>query len=211
MVKYETRKYRLKGIMPVLGGVALDKEVYTKYIATKARENEKSAALADAENVPDKDEEVTETITGFYRDENGYPIMKAYQVKGFLKEAAKALKDQLGLASYLSKIDNLVFVGEPNLTIRRNGEVVTKIDGYLERPLRAETAKGPRVSLAKSERIDEGWEIEITIKVLENKGTAKSCAMDFDVIESLLAYGEMKGMLQWRNAGYGAFVTERLK
>lgn len=210
-MKYEERRYRLTGIMPVLGGVALDKEVYTKYIATKARENEKSAALADAENVPDKDEEVTESITGFYRDKDGYPIMKGYQVKGFLKEAAKALKDQLGLASYLSKIDNLVFIKEQNLQIKRNGEVVKQIDGYLERPLRAETAKGPRVGLVKSERIDEGWEIEIIIRVLENSKTAKSCAMDFDVIENLLSYGEMKGMLQWRNAGYGSFVTDVLK
>lgn len=140
------KKFRLAGLQPLLGGVALDKEIFTKYIATKARDFEKETAMEDVENVVDSNDKVT----GFYRDvETGNVIMKGYQIKGFMKEAAKVLKDQLGLASCVSKIDNFVFIAEDNIPVMRDGKWVEQPDGFLERPLRGETPQGPRVSLAK--------------------------------------------------------------
>lgn len=207
-MKVEEKKFRLVGLQPLLGGVALDKEIFTKYIATKARDFEKENAKEDVENVIDENEKVT----GFYRDvETGNVIIKGYQIKGFMKEAAKALKDQLGLASCVSKIDNFVFIAEDNIPVMRGGEWIKQPDNFLERPLRGETPQGPRVSLAKSEQICGDWYIDITVKVIENKKTAKSIALDMGVIEELLSYGQFKGLLQWRNAGYGSFRIEEIE
>lgn len=207
-MKVEEKKFRLVGLQPLLGGVALDKEIFTKYIATKARDFEKENAKEDVENVIDENEKVT----GFYRDvETGNVIIKGYQIKGFMKEAAKALKDQLGLASCVSKIDNFVFIAEDNIPVMRGGEWIKQPDNFLERPLRGETPQGPRVSLAKSEQICGDWYIDITVKVIENKKTAKSVALDIGVVEELLSYGQFKGLLQWRNAGYGSFRIEEIE
>lgn len=207
-MKVEEKKFRLVGLQPLLGGVALDKEIFTKYIATKARDFEKENAKEDVENVIDENEKVT----GFYRDvETGNVIIKGYQIKGFMKEAAKALKDQLGLASCVSKIDNFVFIAEDNIPVMRGGEWIKQPDNFLERPLRGETPQGPRVSLAKSEQICGDWFIDITVKVIENKKTAKSIALDMGVVEELLSYGQFKGLLQWRNAGYGSFRIEEIE
>lgn len=207
-MKVEEKKFRLVGLQPLLGGVALDKEIFTKYIATKARDFEKESAKEDVENVIDENEKVT----GFYRDvETGNVIIKGYQIKGFMKEAAKALKDQLGLASCVSKIDNFVFIAEDNIPVMRGGEWIKQPDNFLERPLRGETPQGPRVSLAKSEQICGDWYIDITVKVIENKKTAKSVALDMGVVEELLSYGQFKGLLQWRNAGYGSFRIEEIE
>lgn len=207
-MKVEEKKFRLVGLQPLLGGVALDKEIFTKYIATKARDFEKENAKEDVENVIDENEKVT----GFYRDvETGNVIIKGYQIKGFMKEAAKALKDQLGLASCVSKIDNFVFIAEDNIPVMRDGEWIKQPDNFLERPLRGETPQGPRVSLAKSEQVCGDWYLDITVKVIENKKTAKSVALDMGVVEELLSYGQFKGLLQWRNAGYGSFRIEEIE
>ena len=53
-MKVEEKKFRLVGLQPLLGGVALDKEIFTKYIATKARDFEKENAKEDVENVIDE-------------------------------------------------------------------------------------------------------------------------------------------------------------
>ena len=207
-MKVEVKKFRLHGLQPLLGGVSLDKEVFTNYLATKGKTKEElERASKDVENVVDNEGKVT----GFYRNaENGNIILKGYQIKGFMKEAAKALKDQLGLLACVSKVDNFVFIEEAEIPLMRDGNWVEKPDGFLERPLRGETAQGPRVSLAKSEVVEGDWYIDITIKVIENAGTKKSVAMSMDIVEELLEYGQFKGLLQWRNAGYGSFRVEEI-
>lgn len=77
-MKVEEKKFRLVGLQPLLGGVALDKEIFTKYIATKARDFEKENAKEDVENVIDENEKVT----GFYRDvETGNVIIRGIRLK----------------------------------------------------------------------------------------------------------------------------------
>lgn len=210
-MKYTEQKFKLTGISPILGSIAMDKSVFTEYLATKGKTPEERAkAMADVDNVPDADESSENKATGFYRDEDGNFILKEYQVKGFLKEAARCLKDQLGLVAPVSKIDNFVFICEPNLIIRtKTGGTVTQADSILDRPLRAMTAQGPRVALAYSEMVDD-WSIEFTLRVLQNEGSKKSVAMTMDVIEELLEYGFLKGLLQWRNGGYGKFTFEKI-
>lgn len=207
-MKYEVKRFKLTGTSPLLGSSPMNKQIYSDYIASKGKtEEEKKRGREDVEDIIDG----MDKVTGFYRDhETGNIILKAYQIKGFFKEAAKSLKDSIGIASTTSKIDNYVFITEANIPITRCGEVISAPDSYLERPLRGETAQGPRVSLAKSEMIDEGWEVEFTVKVLFNNKTAKSVALDMSVLEQLLEYGQFKGLLQWRNGGYGSFTFEEL-
>ena len=210
-MKYTEQKFKLTGISPILGSIAMDKKVFTEYLATKGKTpEEQEKALSDVDNVPEGEEGSENKATGFYRDENGNFILKEYQIKGFLKEAARCLKDQLNLVAPVSKIDNFVFIREPLLVIHtKEGKTITKADTIFDRPLRAMTAQGPRVALAYSEMVND-WNIEFTLRVLQNEGSKKSVAMDMDVIEELLEYGFLKGLLQWRNGGYGKFTFEKI-
>lgn len=101
-----------------------------------------------------------------------------------------------------SKVDNLVFV-EPR-RILLNLEHPESETEYLERPLRAETAQGPRVALARSEMLPAGTWFECELKVLGE-------VVSEDLLRDLLGYGNFKGMGQWRNGGFGRFDFELTK
>lgn len=211
-MELEEMRVRITGIMPILGSVSLNKDVATEFIASKTKTPEEAKrADEDMEDLPEADDVLENMSTGFYRDANMSPILKGYQIKGFFKGAAKALKDQIKIASTTSKVDNYVFIEERNIPMFRDGEQIVGVDGILERPLKCETMRGPRVALSRSERINEGWTAEFTVKVLTNSGTAKSKPITMDTIRELLGYGKLKGLLQWRNAGYGSFTWEEIK
>jgi hypothetical protein len=182
------QKYKLTLTEPMLGTVAKSKEIFTRYIANERTGEDEIA------NVPEGEEP---GYTGFFTDEEGI-FLYDYHIKGFLKEAGNVLKESLKLKNLKSKIDNYVFVFPRK--IRLQG----KPDGVLERPLRGMTAQGPRVSLAKSDVVNAGLSFEVTIKVLTHKGQE----IDQEVIESLLDYGALKGLGQWRNSSWGRFEFE---
>ena len=66
------------------------------------------------------------------------------------------------------------------------------------RPLRADTAQGPRVCLATSEIVPAGTEYYFTVGLLNAKDKAA-------LIETL-DFKEKVGMLQWRGGGNGTFI-----
>jgi hypothetical protein len=83
-----------------------------------------------------------------------------------------------------------------------SNDVMQDADGntdFLQRPLRATTAQGPRVTLAKSEQVDEGTELVFTLKVLANSPLRE------EHLHELFSYGELSGLGQWRNVGWGEF------
>ena len=207
-MRFTQKRFRLTGTDSMLGSCPANQEVFTEFLVGKTKTpEERQAALADVNNI---DENLEKGTTVFYRDSNGGLILKGYQIKGFFKAAAKALKDQLNLKNYLSKVDTFVFILEKDIPIMRDGKQITEPDGYLERPQRCETAQGPRVSLAKSEEIKTDWYIDVTVRVVENAGTAKSVPIDMDMIEDFLDYGALSGLLQWRNAGHGTFEYKEI-
>lgn len=205
----ETRKYKLTGVSDLLGSSPGDKEVFKNFIVDKAKTpEERAAADLDTEFVLDQEEKKR---TYFYRDpKTGELILRPYQIKGFLKEAINTLKADLKVLSAKSKVDEYVFVRGKTIKITRDGESLTQPDYLLERPLRAMTMQGPRVALASSEAVsaEEGWELEVEISLINNAGTAKSKPITWEVIEAALDYGALKGLLQWRNGGYGSFDWE---
>lgn len=188
-------KVRIELLEPMLGTVPKNKEVYAKYIATKAPDGE---GADEVESVVDIEEK---GWTGFHHSKNGKPFIYNYMIKGFLKSAGNTLKDQLKIKALKSKIDNFVFVGPREIAL-------PDIEPEpLERPLRAMTAQGPRVSLARSDVIAAGTVLECEITLLKH-GEIKE-----KTLRSLFEYGQFKGLGQWRNADYGRFnfIMEEIK
>lgn len=188
-------RYNLEMVLiePMLGTVPKNKDVYKDYIAGKV-ENLPGAELAEeVDTVPNMDEKAEKMEragwTGFHTDENGIFIYD-YLVKGFLKEAGNTLKDMLGVTALRSKIDNLVFVSPRQIRLK------DKEDGWIERPLRAQTMQGPRVTLVRSDYVNAGTVIKCQLKVYGDVITE-------DMLRAILDYGEDKALGQFRNGGYG--------
>lgn len=237
-MRTERRKFRIIFQEDVLGSWPADKELFTKFVSSKAPypwldENDK-------DNIPDTAE--APGLTVFPKDDKGVHLLN-YHIKGFLKEAGNALKSSLGIANLRSKIDNYVFVQPRRIYFHRmDGSLVPEADDILERPLRGETMKGPRTSLVASELIKAPVYLEFEIEIVPN-GTyeevvpaasssvtaegvtrggktrkvrkpvteAAKSEVNWDVIREILSYGRLKGISQWRNGGWGSFIYEELE
>lgn len=179
---------------PILGTSSGDPEIHRKFIASKAPDAEKLEEEVARVGV---DEVERKAMTVFPRMEDGTPFIWDYQIKGFFKDSCKALRNVAGtesikLKNYKQLIDKLVFPFPRNIPIELAGEV-----GSLQRPLRASTMQGERITLANSETCPAGSRITFTVKALDN-------AL-MDAVIEWLDYGALSGMMQWRNAGYGRF------
>lgn len=184
---------------PMLGGAPLNAEIYKDYIATKKAVEYPAEPLGDAEiseelaTLPEGDK----GITGFHRDAQGNPIVFDYAWKGYFKEAASFLRsvpgtESKGLTSYKKKIDGLLFVYPRRIPLILSGPITMN-----QRPLRAETMQGPRITLACSEQVPEG-----TRMVFELASLADSIISE-ELLREWMEYGALKGFGQWRNASFG--------
>ena len=121
--------------------------------------------------------------------------------KGFLKESWQANRQRPGALSIAlkagkSKIDDLLFIQPRHVILRLPPGGV---EGVLERPLRAETARGPRVALAASEMLPAGTWCDVRITVLAPQIITEP------LLHEWLDYGRWLGMGQWRSGSYGRF------
>lgn len=197
-----TRKYRLSFTEPQNGTAPQNKEIYSDYIAAKAP-NPEEIIDEELETLSASDM-IEKGTTVFHRDENGEPILMDYHIRGFMKSAMGALKnvpktESSKIKAYKKKVDTGIFVFPRHIPIKDYGEIT-----ILERPLRAQTAQGERVSLARSEQIGAGAKIEIEIGFFEG-------SENWELIEEILDYGAFNGIGQWRNASYGRFTWEEIK
>lgn len=202
----ETRTIKITLLEEMLGTTPSNQKIYRDFIGSKAPdattvEDEIAALGVDA--VAEKGRTV------FPRDEQGRPFMYDYQFKGFFKDACGMLsrvagKDEEGkkkpavnhsgkLKAYKKTIDGLIFVYPRQIPIVFDGEC-----GDCQRPLRAQTMQGERVSLASSETVPAGATMELTITCLDPS--------HWNVIEEWLDYGMLRGLGQWRNSGKGKFT-----
>ncbi len=183
----------------MLATKAANKDLFTDFIASKCADDDKrKQEIETAEHC----EEAGTTV--FHRHpESGELMIWDYQVKGFLKEAGDVLRaskhgDELKpWRAMKKKVDNNVFIFPRMITLGK-----TEPDSVCERPLRAQTMKGERVSLTRSESIAAGTSFEIEIQVIEG-GPVK-----MDMVKQMLDYGALKGLGQWRNAGWGRISWE---
>ena len=186
------KKYavRLTFTSELLGTISKDKDVYTKFIQQKAPGNNGSDEL-------DTIEDISTVGTGFHMLE-GNPLIYDYVIKGFFKDACSMLRRandtaSSKVASFKKVIDGLVFPMPRRILIDTHGSDL----GNLERPLRAQTAKGERVALAKSDTCPVGSTLDFELRVLG--GVTEK------LLKEWLDYGSLRGLGQWRNAGYGTF------
>jgi len=186
--------YHLKIVFtqPLLG-TQPQRDVATEFIQSKARD----AGLDVADEEATLPEMLEKGTTAFHRLE-GRPILYDYHVKGFLKESGQVQNGLGGVKALRSKVDNLVFVRPRRITLHVPDGAELE---YLERPLRAQTAQGPRTSLARSELLPTGTWLECELHVLPGQISEK-------ILRGLLDYGRYKGMGQWRNGSYGQFEYE---
>lgn len=183
----------------MLGTKAANADVFADYIASKAPDDD--VRKQELETASHKEEAGT---TVFHRiPDTGQPFLYDYAFKGFFKDACgsmnrmdKDCRDGLEkLSAYKSKIDGCIFVA-PRMVpiILPEGAAL----GLCERPLRADTAQGPRVSLCRSETAPAGSIMRVEITILSKELVP--------YVRAWLNYGSLKGLGQWRNSGKGVFT-----
>jgi hypothetical protein len=197
--------------------------VYREFIASKAPRGTNTEGEVDAIS-QENNEEAREQRgwSVFHNDHSaenpggGIHLME-YHIKGFFKSACQAVTgsrgqknketgevaNPTGLGSASSKIAMLVFVSPRRLYLMREGARITVPDGHFERPLRAQTMQGPRVSLKRSDYLNPPLTVSCHITVLPLGQREISEAM----LKLWLAYGEHSGFGEWRNGGHGRFES----
>lgn len=196
MEKYET-KVKIKFLEEVLGTASANPDIHREYIASKAPDAESIEEEVSAIGV---DAALEKSMTVFPRNEAGEPIFFDYQIKGFFKDSAGALRKVTGskcskVKAYKKEIDGLLFVSPRMIPMELSAPI-----GSCTRPLRASTAQGERVALATSETVPAGTTIELTITALTKDM--------FELAKECLDYGILRGIGQWRNSGKGRFEYE---
>lgn len=196
----KTLKVKLTFTEPILGTSPANEEVYRDFIGTKA---------PDASTVDDEvaalgvDAVVEKAMTVFPRMEDGTPFLYDYQIKGFFKDTCGGLRKVKGTKSekikaFKKEIDKLIFPEPRQIPIRFDGEITE-----CQRPLRAQTMQGERVSLAISEQIPAGATIEFSVVCL--------CDDHEAAVREWLDYGKYSGIGQWRNSGKGRFSWKEIE
>ena len=194
----------------VLASSPADPEVYRTFIAKKEQELKDGKMVPSDKPVEALAEEETSTLpadreqTGwsvFHQDETGLFLFD-YHIRGFLKEAAGALTGK-GLTAYRSKIDKWVFVNPRRIYFMRDGNPIKEKEVVCERPIRAMTMQGPRVSLKRSDSILSGATLacEVVILPLGAKEITK------EHLDLWFKYGQFSGLGEWRTGGNGRFTA----
>lgn len=190
---------------PVLGTWPSNQNIAREFIASKSPD---AASIEDEVAALGVDAVADKGMTVFPRDAEGRPVLYDYQVKGFFKDSCgmlsriggktetgkkRAVNESGKISAYKKVIDGLVFVSPRMIVIEVNGAVRD-----CQRPLRAQTAQGERVSLANSEEIPAGSRCEFDVLCMDDSHEA--------AVREWLDYGALRGIGQWRNSGKGRFV-----
>lgn len=184
---------------PLLGTSPANEDIYRDFIGSKAPdaqsvEDEVAALGADA--VAEKG------MTVFPRMEDGRPFLYDYQIKGFFKDSCGGLRKVKGsesckIKAYKKEIDKLIFPQPRQIPVEFDGDMQK-----CERPLRASTAQGERISLACSEQIPAGATCQFDVVLLSDDHEK--------LVREWLDYGCLSGIGQWRNSGMGRFTWEEI-
>ena len=167
------------------------------------------------------DPKVTDT-TGMSGEMKIIPFIHAYQIRGSFKESISMLAKASGgkrnkvasttsfaaanITAYKKVVDGGWFVTTPRIPlyipesyINNEGIAVPSFANgrlqYITRPLRCDTAKGPRVCLVSSEFVPEGTEFQFEVHLLNGN--------DFLSFVETMDLKASVGMLQWRGGGKG--------
>jgi hypothetical protein len=197
----------------MLGTMPSNKELYSTFIASKspdAKTREQEIEEFGSEAIEDRGKSI------FLVDEKGRYLYD-YHIKGFFKDACRALRRGQGtlsrlLTAYKQIIDGMVFPRPRKIYLHiPDGMSI----GECQRPLRADTPKGSITSLVCSETVPAGTTFEVDIVFFELEKSLKIKRRDKEVklgmqdfIEEWFDYGALRGLGQWRNSGKGVFSYE---
>lgn len=199
MIASALYKLTLEFDEPILGTQPGGDTPASDYLRDRAVKDSKGQVTPEMleEESETLDEQVVKGTTIFHKDGDGNPLFYGYHVKGMIKEAGKWLNGTGGVKNLRAKLDKVIEVSPRRIPIQ--GEM----DEPFERPLRAETMKGPRTSLARSERIKAGAKLECKLRVYD----LPNVHITETILRELMDYASaMLGMGQWRNSGiYGHF------
>jgi hypothetical protein len=143
-------------------------------------------------------------LTVFPRDSQAgkYIVIYNYQLLGCLKATMKDFFPRVrGGRNMVTRYMKIT----PREILLRDWDTNEPIDtvDILERPLQAWTPAGHIVSIVRSERAEPSVRIEFELEVW---GAGELNPFEADFVKELLRIaGEMEGVLQWRNGGYGRF------
>lgn len=196
----EEIKVRLTFTEPILGTSPANEDVYRDFIGSKAPD---AATVEDEVSALGADAVVEKGMTVFPRLDDGTPFLYDYQIKGFFKDTCGGLRKVKGsesekIKAYKKEIDKLIFPEPRTIPLLFEGEI-----SECQRPLRAQTAQGERVSLAISEEIPAGATCEFTVVCLTDSHEK--------AVREWLDYGRYSGIGQWRNSGKGRFRWEEIE
>lgn len=204
----KTIKVKLTFLEPVLGSSPNNEEIYTEFIGSKAPD---APSLAEEVEALGDDVVAEKGTTVFPRDDDGTPIFWNYQIEGFFKGTAGFLRSVPGTLSskvkaYKKNIDGRIFVEGEISENNKTGRKIPIKDAFpmdlFQRPLRASTPQGERVSLACSERIPAGASCVFSITCLVDD--------DMEMVKEWLDFGRRNGLGQFRNSGHGRFTWEEI-
>jgi hypothetical protein len=149
-------------------------------------------------------------ITCFFRNPSTKKVcIGSHMISGFLKASADSISKTLPKKNgtilhsraYTCEIINQ-HISFPEHLIDATSDIIRDDLGnpvYLQRSLRAMTAQGQRISLAKSEQLPVGTQFNFKMRILNDSPIKE------EHLDVLFNYGQVKGLGQWRNAGYGQF------
>lgn len=192
-------KVRLTFVESILGTASANDDVYRDFIGSKSPD---AASVDDEVAAIGVDAVVEKGKTVFPKLPDGTPFLYDYQIKGFFKDTCGGLRKVKGsksekIKAFKKEIDKLIFVEPRCIPFECYGEI-----GECQRPLRAQTMQGERVSLAISDEIAAGAQVEFTVTMLADEHEA--------AVREWLDYGRFSGIGQWRNSGKGRFTYEVL-
>ena len=195
----KTLKVKLTFTEPILGTCPQNEDIYRDFIGSKAPD---ASTVDDEVAALGADAVVEKGKTVFPRLDDGTPFLYDYQIKGFLKDTVGGLRkvkntQSSKIKAYKKEIDKLIFPEPRCIPILFDGNIAE-----CQRPLRAQTMQGERVSLAISESIPAGATVEFTITMLSDEHEA--------LVRECLDYGRFSGIGQWRNSGKGRFIWEEI-
>lgn len=192
-------KVKITFTEPILGTSPSNPDIYREFIGSKAPD---AAGIEDEVAAIGADAVAEKSMTVFPRLDDGTPFLYDYQIKGFFKDTCGGLRKVKGTVSekikaYKKEIDKLIFPEPRTIPLLFDGAI-----RECQRPLRAQTAQGERVSLAMSEENPAGATCEFTIVCL--------CDDHEKAVREWLDYGRFSGIGQWRNSGKGRLVWDEL-
>jgi hypothetical protein len=192
-------KVRINFFEGVLGMSPANENIYRDFIGSKSP----SAASVEEEVEALGAEGYVEKQMTVFPKENGVPFIWDYQIKGFFKDACGGLRKVKGTESskikaFKKEIDKLIFPEPRKIFFENYGTI-----GECQRPLRASTPQGERISLAISEEIPAGASLTFSVVCFTDESIS--------LVREWLDYGKYSGFAQWRNSGKGRFTWEEIE